>query len=119
MYLSIEFIRAVIFFLNIFLYYLRLGEGKTNENKMLLSQFLDCFHCCLVTQSCLTKFAVPWTVAHKAPLSMGFPRQENCSGLPFPLPGIFPDPEIEPLVSCIVGRFFTTEPLGKPRLLDC
>ena len=37
----------------------------------------------LVTKSCPT-LATPWTVAHKAPLSMGFPRQEYCSGLPFP-----------------------------------
>ena len=33
----------------------------------------------------------PWIVAHQAPLSMGFPRQEYWSGLPFPPPGDFPD----------------------------
>ena len=32
----------------------------------------------------------PWAVAHQAPLSMGFPRQEYWSGLPFPFQGIFP-----------------------------
>ena len=32
----------------------------------------------------------PWTVARQAPLSMGFPRQEHWSGLPFPSPAIFP-----------------------------
>ena len=32
----------------------------------------------------------PWTVARQAPLSMGFPGQEYCSGLPFPSPGVFP-----------------------------
>ena len=37
---------------------------------------------CLVTQS----FATPRTAAHRAPLSVGFPRQEYCSGLPFPPP---------------------------------
>ena len=37
----------------------------------------------LVTQSCLT-LATPWTVAYQSPLSMGFPRQEYMSGLPFP-----------------------------------
>ena len=31
-------------------------------------------------------FAIPWTVAHQAPLSMGFSRQEYWSGLPFPFP---------------------------------
>ena len=32
-------------------------------------------------------FATPWTVNQHAPLSMGFPRQEYWSGLPFPSPG--------------------------------
>ena len=38
----------------------------------------------------------PMTVAPQAPLSMGFPRQENRSGLPFPSPGDLPDPGVEP-----------------------
>ena len=37
----------------------------------------------------------PWTVAHKAPLSMEFSRQEYWSGLPFPTPGNLPDPGTE------------------------
>ena len=41
-------------------------------------------------------FATPWTVALQAPLSMGFPRREHWTGLPFPCPGDFPDPGIEP-----------------------
>ena len=41
-------------------------------------------------------FATPWTVAHQAPLSMGFSRQEYWSGLPFPSPGDLPHPGIEP-----------------------
>ena len=41
-------------------------------------------------------FTTPQTVAHQAPLSMGFPRQENWSGLPSPSPGDLPDPGIEP-----------------------
>ena len=39
--------------------------------------------------------ATPWTVARQAPLSMGFPRQEYWSGLPFPSPGNLPNPRIE------------------------
>ena len=65
-------------------------------------------------QLCL--FVTPWTVAHQAPLSMGFPRQEYWSGLPFPPPGNLPDPGIEPTspVSPVsAGRFFTTAPSGK------
>ena len=38
----------------------------------------------------------PWTVAHRAPLSTGFSRQEHWRGLPFPPPGGLPDPEVEP-----------------------
>ena len=59
----------------------------------------------LLSDSCTVKvkllsrvrlFATPWTVAHQAPLSMGFSRQEYWSGLPFPSPGYPPDPGIEP-----------------------
>ena len=38
-----------------------------------------------------------WTVAGQDPLSMGLPRQEYCSGLPFPPPGDLPDPGIKPV----------------------
>ena len=41
-------------------------------------------------------FVTPWTVAYQAPLFMGFSRQENWSGLPFPSPGDLPDPGIKP-----------------------
>jgi len=61
-------------------------------------------------------FATPWNIAHQAPLSMGFPRQEYWSGLPFPSPGDLSDPEIEPEFPALAGRSFTTEPPGKPRL---
>ena len=53
----------------------------------------------------------PWTVAHQAPLSMGFSRQEYWNGLPFPSPGDLPDPGIEPESPALAGRFFTAEPL--------
>ena len=45
--------------------------------------------------SCVQLFAAPWTVAHQAPLSMIFPRQEYWSGLPFPSPGDLPGLGIE------------------------
>ena len=41
-------------------------------------------------------YVTPWTAAHQAPLSMGFSRQEDWSGLPCPPPGDLPDPGIEP-----------------------
>ena len=57
----------------------------------------------------------PWTVAHQAPLSMGFPRQEYWSELLVPFPGDSPDPGIEPVSHALAGRFFTTEPPEKPQ----
>ena len=59
-------------------------------------------------------FATLWTVAYQAPLSMGFPKQEYWSGLPFPLPGGLPDPGIEPVSLALADGFFTTEPPRKP-----
>ena len=54
-----------------------------------------CVCACSVAQSCQT-LCEPWTVAHQAPLSMGFPRQENWSKLLFPTSGNLPGPEIKP-----------------------
>ena len=72
---------------------------------------------CARLLSCVQLFATPWTAAFQAPLSMGFSRQEYWSGLPFPPPGDLPDPGIELALSespALAGRFFTTEPPGKP-----
>ena len=55
----------------------------------------------------------PWTVAHQALLSMGFPRQEYWSGLPFPPPGDLPDLGIK-LVTLIGRQFFMTHRLQSP-----
>ena len=52
-------------------------------------------------------FATPWTVAHQAPLSVGFFRWEHWGGLPFPSPGDLPEPEIEPESPVLASRFFT------------
>ena len=63
--------------------------------------------------SVISDSETPWTVAHQAPLSMGFSRQEYWSGLPFPPPGNLPDPGNEPIspeFPALAGRFFTTEP---------
>ena len=49
----------------------------------------------LVVRLCPT-LATPWSVAHQAPLSMEFSRQEYQSGLPFPSPADLPDPGIKP-----------------------
>ena len=51
---------------------------------------------CVLSRSVVSNSASPWTVAHQAPLSMGFSRQEYWSGLPFPSPGDLPNPGIKP-----------------------
>ena len=60
-------------------------------------------------------FVTPWAVAHQAPLSMGFLRQEYWSGLPFPSLGDLPHRRIKPLFPALAGGFFTSEPPGKPK----
>ena len=74
-----------------------------------------CMSACIVAQSCLT-LVTPWTVAHQAPLSMGFSRQEYWNGFSFPTPGDLPNPGIKPLslaTLALAGEFFTTA-LRKP-----
>ena len=61
-------------------------------------------------------FATPWTVAYQAPPSMGFSRQEYCSGLPFPSPGDLPDQGIKPGSPSLQADALTSEPPGKPLL---
>ena len=51
-----------------------------------------------------------WTVAHLAPLSMGFSRQEYWSGLPFPSSGYLPEPGIEPMSATLQVDSVPTEP---------
>ena len=70
---------------------------------------------------CIQLFVALWTVARQTSLSMGFPRQEYCSGLPVPPLGDLPDPGIKP-ESCasptLAGGFFTTEPPGSLRISE-
>ena len=59
-------------------------------------------------------FATLWTVAHQAPQSTGFSRQEYWSGLPFPSPEDLPDPGIEPMSPALQADALTSEPPEKP-----
>ena len=58
-------------------------------------------------------FAIPWTVAHQAPLSMGFPRQKYWGGLPFPIPGDLSVPRIEAVFPAVLVDSLPIEPPGK------
>ena len=67
--------------------------------------------CCAKSLSRVWLSVTPWTVAHQAPMSMGFSRQEYWSGSPFPPPGDLPDPGIEPSSlrsPVLAGGFFTS-----------
>ena len=66
----------------------------------------------LLSHSAMRDSAALWTIAHQAPLSMTFSRQEYWSGLPFPPPDL-PHPGIEhasasPVIPALAGEFFTT-----------
>ena len=66
---------------------------------------------CAQTLNRVRLFTTPWTISLEAPLSMGFPRQEYWSGLPFPSPGDLPNPGIKPESPespALAGRSFTT-----------
>ena len=63
------------------------SEGAQNLNVIVL----------LFSHSVVFDSVTPWTAAHQAPLSVGFPRQEYCSGLPFPSPGALPNSGIIPV----------------------
>ena len=62
--------------------------------------------------SCVQLFVTPWTLAYKAPPSMGFSKQEYWSGLPFPPPGDLPDPGIEPRSPTVQADTLPSEPSG-------
>ena len=64
--------------------------------------------------SCIRLFATLWTLARQAPLSMGFSRQEYCSGLPWPPPGELPNPGITPASPGTLALQVDSLPLSHP-----
>ena len=62
----------------------------------------------------MSNSVTPWTVAHQAPLSMGFSRQESWSGLPFPSSGDLSDPGIEPWTPILQADSLLSETAVKP-----
>ena len=72
---------------------------------------------CVCVCVCVGLSATPWTVAHQAPLSMGFPSQRYWSGLTFPTAGDLPDPRIKPMSPVspeLQAHSLPVEPFGKP-----
>ena len=68
----------------------------------------------LLSLSCVQLFVTPGTLVCQLSLSMGFPRWEYWSGLPFPSPGNLPIPGIKSTTPALADRFSTTEPPAKP-----
>ena len=72
-----------------------------------------CMCVCSVAQSSLS--TTPCTVAHQAPLSMGFSQQEYWSALPFPPPGDLPNRGIKPASPALQADSVPSEPPGNPK----
>ena len=63
--------------------------------------------CVCISHSVVSDSATPWTIAHWAPLFMGFPKHGHWSGLPLSSPGNLSDPGIEPMSPALQADFFT------------
>ena len=83
-------------------------KNKLQENRVKPNHF-NCF-----VFSHVRLFGILWTVAHQAPLSTEFSRQDHWSGLPFPFPGDLPDPGIKPRSPALQADSLLSEPPGKP-----
>ena len=79
-------------------------------------------HACVPSQlSRVRLFATLWTVAHQAPLSMGFSRQEYCSGLLCPPPEDLPNPGVKPaslMSPALAGGFFSTHATWEAQIMS-
>ena len=103
------FIHFIIFFLKFF--YWSIVNLQCSASFKHTAKWFSYVHICVCwSLSHVWLFVAPWTVAHQAPLSTEFSRQEYWSGLPFPTPGDFPNPGIEPvslMSSALASGFFT------------
>ena len=90
------------------------GRGRSKQTTCWVAYIL----LLLFSHQVMSKSETLWTVAHQAPLSMGFPRQEYCSGLLFPSAGDLPDPRIKPAtpVSPVLADGFTLSHQGSRSL---
>ena len=79
---------------------------------MVKQLFLIVHECVLSHINHVQLFLTPWAVALQVSSSMGVPRQEYWSGLPFPSPGDLPNPGIKLRAPGLANKFFTAEPTG-------
>ena len=87
--------------------------GTSSSSTSLQKGYCTTFYVYSVS-SVLSDSVTQQTIAGQASLSMGFPRQEDWSGLPCPSPGDLPHQGIELASPVLVGGFFTPESAGKP-----
>ena len=71
--------------------------------------------CTVLSHSVMSNSATPWIVAHQAPLSVGFSRQEYWNGLPCPPPGDLPNPGVKSGSPTLLADSLPSEPPGKPK----
>ena len=99
------------------------SQKKKKRESLFEAQVLPTvMHYVLSCFSYVQLFVIPWTVAHWAPLSMGFPRQEYWSGLPCSPPRDHPDPgtELASLMSpALAGRFFIPSATWEAPVIHC
>ena len=89
-------------------------EGIVESNVSDMQVYIACVY--VNHFICVQLFVTLCSVAHPAPLSIGFSRQEYWSGLPWPPPGDLQDPGVKPSSLTFprnVGRFFTTSIIWK------
>ena len=80
------------------------------------------FPCALIAVCMLSHvqlFVTPWSVTHQGFFRHGISQARMLAWVPFPSPGNLPDPGIEPASPAMAGRFFPTEPPGKPSSNSC
>ena len=78
--------------------------------------YVDIILCwAVLSHSVMSNSATSWTVAHQAPLSRGFSREECWSGLPHPPPGDLPNPGIKSRSPILQMDSLPSEPSGKPK----
>ena len=90
---------------------LQLIPNSSNSSEHLRISLLQSY----CRSGCEGLFVIPRTIAHQAPQSMRFSRQEYESGLPFPSPGDLPDPGIKPQSPELWADSFLSEQPGKPQ----
>ena len=73
---------------------------------------------CMLSHCHVQLFEIPRTLAHQAPQSMGFSRQEYWNELPFSSPGDLPNPGIEPRSRTLQVDSLPAEPQGKPIVIE-